>query len=93
MKIDEVFFEEIFGTLGTDCGYSPEEIRAMTLLDVSRLFNHWKRFPSVRTLVAGFMGFEPKSPWPDTSKHLTADEFANLVRQTGGGKALGLGRS
>ena len=62
----------------------------MTLFDVQRLFEHWRRFPPVRVLVAGFIGFTPKDAKADKSNHLSADEAMALMRATGG-KIPGLG--
>lgn len=63
----------------------------MTLFDVQRLFTHWRRFPPVRVLVAGFIGFTPKNPEADKAKHLSAEEAIALMRATGG-RIPGLGR-
>jgi len=59
----------------------------MTLPDVQRLSNHWRRTPPLRVLVAGCaaaLGVK----WPDgtesKNKHLNAEEFGALVRATGG---------
>jgi len=63
----------------------------MTLFDVQRLFAHWRRFPPIRQLVAGFVGFKPSDPVADKSKHLNAEEAMALMRATGG-TIPGLGR-
>ena len=64
----------------------------MTLHDVQRLTNHWRRSPPLRVLVslcAASLGVKlPTGEEPDQSKYLTADEFGMLVRATGDGKAL-----
>lgn len=70
----------------TDCGYTPAQIREMTLIDVNRLFSHWAKFPPVRDLVAAFVGFEiPTEPTEERSKeYMTADKFKQLMAATGG---------
>lgn len=40
--------------LGVDCGYTPAEIRQMTLHDVRRINNHFKRQPSLRALFIAY---------------------------------------
>lgn len=82
-------FEEIFGSLQTECGYTPDEINAMTLLDVQRLSNHWRRNPPLRTLVAlcaAALGVKVSdiTVKTDESKYLSAEEFGALVRATDG---------
>lgn len=41
----------MFGRLQTECGYTPDEIRAMTLFDVERLSRFWQQQPPVRDLL------------------------------------------
>ena len=63
----------------------------MTLFDVQRLFAHWRRFPPLRRLVAGFVGFKPDMDGDPEKKHLTAEEAMALFRTTGG-MIAGMGR-
>lgn len=74
----------MFGRLSTDCGYTPEQVRELTLDDVGRIFRHWARFPPVRDLVAAYIGFEVKPDEPEATKYMTADDFARLMAMTGG---------
>jgi hypothetical protein len=69
--------------LQTDCGYTPSQIRDMTFDDVHRLLKHWLKYPPLRDLVAGFIGFEPASDEPE-AKAMTAEEFKRLMDVTGG---------
>jgi hypothetical protein len=55
----------------------------MAFVDTMRIFKHWETYPPVRAFVAAFCGFKPPVV-SDTSKHLTRDEFARLIAQTGG---------
>lgn len=58
----------------------------MTFEDLEPLFAHWKRYPPLRDLVAGFVGFKPEiaaaAIAPD--KHLNADDMRRMMAQTGG---------
>ena len=85
-------FEDIFGVLQTECGYTPDEIREMTLFDVQRLTNHWRWSPPLRVLVAACaaaLGVKiGASEKPDPSKYMTADQFDALVRATDGGRTI-----
>ena len=74
---------ELFGRLQTDGGYSPEQIRAMTLPDVNRLLKYWGKYPPLRDLVAGFVGFEIPSDEP-LPQAMTAEEFKRMFAMTGG---------
>jgi len=67
----------------TDCGYTPMQICEMTFEDLDPLFAHWKRYPPLRDLVAGFIGFKPASA-TEEPKHLSADDMQRLMRATGG---------
>jgi hypothetical protein len=73
----------LFGRLQTDCGYTPEEIRLMTMADVHRLMKYWAKYPPVRDLVASFVGFEMPTDDP-APKPMTAEEFKRMVAMTGG---------
>lgn len=82
-------FEEIFGTLQTECGYTPNEINEMTLLDVQRLSNHWRRSPPVTVLLryalaAMGVALPDANKTTNKNKYLTAEEFGALVRATDG---------
>lgn len=72
--------------LQTECGYTPDEIRAMTLLDVQRLSSHWSKHPPLRMLVslcASSLGV--KLPAMEAAKtkrqYMTAEEFAAQVQR------------
>lgn len=72
--------------LGSECGYTPTEIRAMTLSDVGLIFEHWKRFPPLRWWVAGCaqalgVKFEPPESKP---KPMTYEEARRFWAQTQG---------
>jgi hypothetical protein len=41
----------------------------MTLADVRRLLAHWRRYPPLRDLVAGAIGFRPAPPRPAAPAH------------------------
>ena len=60
----------------------------MTLPEVRRLFNHWKRQPPLRTVVSAVataLGVKLPDPEPPSQKrHMTADEARMLERVTGG---------
>lgn len=53
-------------------------------MDTMRIFRHWEKYPPMRAFVAAFCGFKPEDIATDTSKHLTREEFARLMAQTGG---------
>lgn len=69
-----------------DCGYTPAEIREMTLDDVARLNAHMRRFPPLRVLVAAVAGFKPKPPdkLSSPTPSMTAEEAAAQVALAGG---------
>jgi hypothetical protein len=78
----------LFGVLQAECGYTPAEIRAMTLHDVKRLNAHWRKHPPLRvlvSLVAASLGVKlPEISETSTASHLTGDEAMRLFRATGG---------
>ena len=67
----------------------------MTLHDVQRLTNHWRRSPPLRVLVAccaAALGVKlPDADQLPRNKHLTAEEFGAMVRATDGGRAVTAG--
>lgn len=87
-------FVDLFGPLQTECGYTPDEIRAMTLDDVQRLYKHWEKHPPLRALVASVahsLGVKlPQSDQPNKALHMNADEARALLEMTGG-KIPGIG--
>jgi hypothetical protein len=74
---------ELFGRLQTDCGYTPAQIRELTLDDVNRLFSHWGKYPPVRDLVAVAVGFDIPTDEPEMQP-MTAEEFRRMFEITGG---------
>lgn len=57
----------------------------MTFDDVRRLFAYWAKYPPLRDLIAGFIGFEIPSGEPeDEQKYMTSDDFKRLMAATGG---------
>jgi hypothetical protein len=58
----------------------------MTMADVDRLFKYWAKYPPLRDLVAGFVGFEiPKfEAEDDAPKYMTSDDLRRLMAMTGG---------
>lgn len=57
----------------------------MTLRDAQRLFAHWRRYPPLRDLVAGFVGFKPKDAAAEAeSKYMNAADMRRLMSATGG---------
>lgn len=42
-------------------GYTPDEIRAMPMPDVTRIHAYWGRVPPLRDMVAGFLGVRDRS--------------------------------
>lgn len=78
--------------LQSECGYTPSEIREMTIFDIQRLTRHWRKHPPLRVLVqavAASLGVKFDPPTADKAKqHMTADEFKRLVDMTGGGASL-----
>jgi hypothetical protein len=73
----------VFGRLQTDCGYTPAQIREMTMADLNRLIKYWGKYPPIRDLVASFVGFEMPTDEP-AAKHMTAEEFKRMFAITGG---------
>ena len=55
----------------------------MTFPDVNRLLKYWTKYPPIRDLVAGFIGFEMPSDEPE-NKPMTAEEFKRMFAITGG---------
>jgi hypothetical protein len=72
----------------SECGYTPMEIRAMTLHDVGMLFRYWRKSPPTGALtlaIAVSLGMKPPSEKPaEEKKYMTADEFARMMAITGG---------
>jgi hypothetical protein len=77
--------------LQTDLHYTPSQIRELTLEEVNRVFNYWRKYPPLRDLVAAFVGFKPKSDEDAEPKKMTADDMRLLMQSTGG-KIPGIGR-
>jgi len=73
----------------TDGGYTPAEIREMTLDEANRLFAFWERRPPLRVLVSAFVGATDTAPAEPPRP--TLEEFAAAARKSGG-KIVG-GRS
>jgi hypothetical protein len=68
--------------LGSECGYTPKEIGAMTLRDVRRIVDYRNRYPSLRVLVASIavrLGIEVPTPG-EKSKPLTPEEAKAYFR-------------
>lgn len=65
----------------TDCGFTPEQVRAMTLQDVHRLTKYWERFPPLRMLCAQYIGFKPVDPFArtDPSRYTSAEELGAMI--------------
>jgi hypothetical protein len=83
----------LFGALQARCGYTPAQIRKMTLDDVSRLFAFWRKYPPLDVLFGAVHGFKPPEDGPPTeSKYMTADDARRLMAATGG-KIPGIGRA
>lgn len=64
----------------------------MTLHDVRRLHNHWRKNPPLRTLVAACasaLGVKIKLP-DEKPLYMTAEE-AMALKRIGGGKIAGVG--
>ncbi len=77
----------MYGTLQTDCGYTPKEIRAMTLFDVQRLISHWQQQPPLRVLVSAVaISLGIKLPESQSAKpsYMTEAEARRMIAQTGG---------
>lgn len=55
----------------------------MTLHDVRRLFNHWRRHPPLRALVAASLGVNVGPP-EDRPRYMTTEEAIAMQRLTGG---------
>ncbi len=81
--LDEGFFES------TECGYTPDQIRDMTLADVIRLFAYWHRRPPAGELIniiAQIAGWKPQAPEIDEEVSFTeaanenAEWFENPAR-------------
>jgi hypothetical protein len=63
----------------------------MTIFDVQRLTNHWRRNPPLRVIVrqiAMALGVEFAPQKPDEKKYLDADGFARFVRATDRGRSI-----
>jgi hypothetical protein len=56
--------DDIFGSLQTRVGYTPDQIRQMTLWDIFRLHRYWQTTPPLRDIVAAFTGANrpPETP-------------------------------
>ena len=65
----------------------------MTLHDVQRLFNHWRKHPPLRVIVMGCaaaLGVKIRDgeESDDKPRHMTAEEAMSFVRQTANGRAV-----
>lgn len=72
--------------LQTECSYTPSEIRAMTLHDVQRLSNHWRREPTLRVLarvIAEALGVKI-TPKAQAIKPMTYEEAKRMIAITRG---------
>jgi|SRR6202035_4949820 len=93
-----MFWPELFRFLAAEFGYTPAEIRAMTLHDVHLLTATADATPSLRMWCASIaMAIGIKPPVPivaaaevaaQGSKYTTGKEFERLVAMTGGGANL-----
>ncbi len=61
-----------------------DEIGALTLFDVRRIFSHWQSYPPTRDLVAAAIGFKPKAPGETPKQYLTAADMRRIMKMTGG---------
>src|SRR6266699_3474625 len=71
------FWSELYSTLATECGYTPEEIRSMTLHDVDRITRGWNKAPPPRMLlmaIGAALGIKFQQAKPEKPKYMTADE-------------------
>ena len=77
----------------TECGYTPTEVREVSLLDYQSLVNHWRWQPPLRVLVAMCaVALGIKLPEkPDPKNHMTTEEALRMFAQTGG-KIEGVGQ-
>lgn len=57
----------MFGAFATECGYTPAEIRELTLADVERQSRYWKRNPPLHLIAARFAGIKPPAEPMDQS--------------------------
>lgn len=67
----------------------------MTLPEVRRYFDHWKRYPPLRWFVAqcaGALGVKIPDPNEPPPKYMQAHELKAFVEATRGGETLGVGR-
>jgi ATP-dependent DNA ligase len=67
-----------------DCGYTPEQVRAMEVPDFIRYCAYLKRRPSLRDLVeaiASAFGYEPPRP---KTEYMTGEALKAFVDATGG---------
>ena len=69
--------------LESECGFTPTEIRDMTLFDVQRLTHHWRRQPPLRTLVAccaAALGVKlPITESESKKRYMTAEELDRML--------------
>ncbi len=82
----------MYGRLATECGYTPDQIRSMTLQDVDRIFKHWSRHPPSGIMLRAIgkaLGIEYSAP-TDKSQHMTAEAFKAFVDATDQGRLLGV---
>lgn len=83
---DESFWSDLFGSLAADCGFSPAQVREMTLHDVYRIRAHFADRPSLRTLaeeIAAALGVKFERPDAER-KPMSYHEAAMFFRATGG---------
>lgn len=76
--------------LHNECGFTPLQVREMTLFDIERLNRHWEKVPPLRLIVMGVaksLGVEfnltqgkPKEP---TARE--AEAMIRMVNAVGGG--------
>lgn len=75
----------IYGRLATACGYTPDEIDALTLPQVLDLYSYWKQHPPMHELLAMQLGYKPNVSADEAG---VSDETMAAMLDASGGKMM-----
>ena len=77
----------VFGRYENTCGYTPDEVRALSIDDVERTFRYWTKYPPLNEIVRGYLFGPPDDDEP--RKQMSREEIKKLVDSGALGKRHG----